>query len=270
MELAGKVAVVTGGASGIGRALAVRFAQEGAAGVVIGARDLVAAERVVSEIGDRAIAVACDVRDREQVAGLIAAADRFGPVDLFCANAGVGPAARGLAAGSGEWDAALDVNVRAHVVAAELLVPQWLQRGGGYFLSTASAAGLTTQIGSATYAVSKHAAVAFAEWLSVSYGDRGIVVSCLCPMGVDTGMLDAGAKDASGASPSSRIVTGAGSILQPEDVAQAVVEAIRENRFLVLPHPEVLTFFQRKASDYERWLSGMRRLQDSLRDTGPK
>src|SRR3954451_18487939 len=181
MELARKVVVVTGGATGIGRALAIRFAQEGAAGVVIGGRDLVAAERVATEIGERAIAVACDVRDREQVAGLIAAADRFGPVDLFCANAGVGPAARGLAATSDEWDNSLDVNVRAHVVAAELLVPAWLQRGGGYFLATASAAGLTTQIGSATYAVSKHAAIAFAEWLSVSYGDRGIGVSCLCP-----------------------------------------------------------------------------------------
>jgi NAD(P)-dependent dehydrogenase (short-subunit alcohol dehydrogenase family) len=152
------------------------------------------------------------------------------------------------------------VNLRAHVVAARLLLPGWLQRGEGYFVSIASAAGLLTQIGSAPYAVSKHAAVAFAEWLSVTYGDRGVRVSCVCPMGVRTPMLEpgqAGALDELG----SRVVRNAAPVVEPEEVADIVVDAIDEERFLVLPHPEVLTFFQRKASDYDRWLAGMRRLQ---------
>jgi NAD(P)-dependent dehydrogenase (short-subunit alcohol dehydrogenase family) len=149
--------------------------------------------------------------------------------------------------------------VRAHIVAARLLVPGWLERGGGCFVVTASAAGLLTQIGVAPYAVTKHAAVAFAEWLSVTYGDRGIHVACVCPMGVATPMLEAGMGTAAAAS-----VRGSGDVLAPDDVAAAVVDGLAAERFLILPHPEVLEFFRRKASDYDRWLAGMQRLRRSL------
>ena len=193
------------------------------------------------------------------VGALIEAAEAaFGPVALFCANAGVAIGAE-LEPDDAVWDRALDVNVRAHVVAARQLVPRWLERGGGYFLATASAAGLLTQIGSAPYAVTKHAAVAFAEWLSVTYGDRGIGVSCLCPMGVNTAMLNGGDDDRR-----ARGHDGAARVLEPEQVAAAALDAIAAERFLVLPHPEVLEFFRRKASDYDRWLAGMRRLQGRL------
>jgi NAD(P)-dependent dehydrogenase (short-subunit alcohol dehydrogenase family) len=263
MELNGKVAVVTGAASGIGRAMAWRFADDGAQGVVVADLDGEGAEKVAAEIGDRAIAVACDVADDLQVEALITRAEEaFGPVDLFCANAGV---AVGLGLGETieEWDLAFGVNIRAHISAAKALLPAWLERGEGYFLTTASAAGLLTQIGSAPYAVTKHAAVAFAEWLSVTYGDRGVRVSCLCPMGVNTAMLNAGAPT-DDAPMATDVVRAAGDVLEPEQVADIVVEALREERFLVLPHPEVLTFFQRKASDYDRWLAGMRRLQATV------
>jgi NAD(P)-dependent dehydrogenase (short-subunit alcohol dehydrogenase family) len=252
MNLSDKVAVVTGGASGIGRALARRFADEGAGGVVVADLDGAGAQEVADEIGG--LGVACDVAVEAQVVDLVArAASAFGPVDLFCANAGVA-VGTDEAAPDAEWDLALAVNVKAHVYAARALLPAWLERREGYFLATASAAGLLTQIGSAPYAVSKHAAVAFAEWLSVTYGDRGIRVSCLCPMGVRTAMT-------AGDGLATDIVATAGTMLEPEEVAAAVVEGLRAERFLILPHPEVQTFFARKADDYDRWLAGMRRLQ---------
>jgi NAD(P)-dependent dehydrogenase (short-subunit alcohol dehydrogenase family) len=252
MNLSDKVVVVTGGASGIGQALARRFADEGARGVVVADVDGDGAQDVADEIGG--LGVACDVAVEAQVADLVArAASAFGPVDLFCANAGVA-VGTDEAAPDAEWDLALAVNVKAHVYAARALLPAWLDRGEGYFLATASAAGLLTQIGSAPYAVSKHAAVAFAEWLSVTYGDRGVRVSCLCPMGVKTAMT-------AGDGLATDIVATAGTMLEPEEVAAAVVEGLRSERFLILPHPEVRTFFARKADDYDRWLSGMRRLQ---------
>jgi NAD(P)-dependent dehydrogenase (short-subunit alcohol dehydrogenase family) len=254
MELTDRVAVVTGGASGIGRALARRFAEEGARGVVVADLDGEGAKTVAAAIGDRALAVGCDVAIAEEVASLVARTEEaFGPVDLFCANAGVG-IGTDLDTPAALWDRAFAVNVRAHVHAAQALLPGWLARGEGYFLATASAAGLLTQIGSAPYAVTKHAAVAFAEWLSVTYGDRGLRVSCLCPMGVRTPMT-------AGDQLPANVVAAAGAMLEPEEVADAVVDGLRTERFLILPHPEVLTFFRRKADDYDRWLAGMRRLQ---------
>src|SRR4051812_40816600 len=254
MDVAGKVVVVTGGASGIGRALVYRFADEGAKGIVVADLDQEGATDVATDL-DNAIAVGCDVGDPAHADVLISAAEQsFGPVDLFCANAGV---AVGVdLASPADWDLAINVNVRAHIAAAQRLIPGWLERKSGYFLATASAAGIASQIGSAPYAVTKHAAVAFAEWLSITYGERGVGVSCLCPMGVATAMLDQG-----GDRLGFRVVAAAAEILAPEDVAGAVVEGLRAETFLILPHPEVLEFLRRKAADYDRWLGGMRRLQ---------
>jgi NAD(P)-dependent dehydrogenase (short-subunit alcohol dehydrogenase family) len=261
VEVRDRVAVVTGGASGIGRALARRLAEEGARGVAVADLNGPGAEAVAAEIGERAFGMRCDVADDAQVNELIdRATDELGPVDLFCANAGVGTGAL-LDAPDEVWDLAFGVNVRAHVLAARRLVPEWVERGEGYFLTTASAAGLLTQIGDAPYSVTKHAAVGFAEWLSVTYGDRGVRVSCLCPMGVNTAMLqgglDLGGEEGVGA----RVVAAAGDVLEPEQVADAVVDALRAETFLILPHAEVLEFLRRKGADYDRWLAGMRRLQ---------
>jgi NAD(P)-dependent dehydrogenase (short-subunit alcohol dehydrogenase family) len=264
MELAGKVAVVTGAQRGIGRALALRAAAEGAAAVVAADLDAEGAQRTAREIetaGGRGLGIGADVSKEEDVDGLISRAEKaFGPVDVFFANAGVGVGTDPIETDDATWDLVFGVNVRAHVLAARRLLPGWLERGEGCFVTTASAAGLLTSIGSAPYAVTKHAALAFAEWLSVTYGDRGIQVACLCPMGVNTAMLEAGGES----NVTNATVKATGPVLEPEEVAAAVVEALREERFLVLPHPEVLTFFQRKAGDYDRWLAGMRRLQRSV------
>ena len=254
MRLAGRTVVVTGAAGGIGRALALRCAAEGAR-VAVTDIQADALERVGDSLGAGHVVVAADVSDSEAVSGLIDRVEsELGPVEVFFANAGVAIGEDPVGTPDAVWDQAFAVNIRAHVLAARRLLPGWLDRGEGYFVATASAAGLLTQIGSAPYAVTKHAAVAFAEWLSVTYGDRGVRVSCLCPMGVRTAML---AGDGLG----ERVVRSAGAVLEPEDVAGAVVAAIDREQFLILPHPEVLTFFQRKALDYERWLAGMRRLQ---------
>ncbi|WP_210493112.1 SDR family oxidoreductase [Patulibacter sp. SYSU D01012] len=266
LDPAGAVAVVTGGASGIGRALAARLIAEGARGVVVADLDGAGAARVADELGAAARGVACDAARQDDVAAALALAEEaFGPVDLFCANAGV-------AVGTDEqdddavWDLALDVNVRAHVLAARLLVPGWLARGRGCFLATASAAGLLTQVGSAPYAVSKHAAVAFAEWLAVTYGDRGIQVACLCPMGVDTPLLSGGFAD--GGSVAADAVRTSGAVLTPDAVARVALDGLRAGRFLLLPHPEVATFERHRTADRDRWLAGMRRLQRGLRTDG--
>jgi NAD(P)-dependent dehydrogenase (short-subunit alcohol dehydrogenase family) len=247
----GRTAVVTGGASGIGRALAEALAAAGAK--VVGAdRDDGGARRVASAAGG--LAVGCDVsRDDEVLALVDRAEEAFGPVALFCANAGT---ATGAGLGTvDEWEAALGVNLLAHVAAARVLVPRWLERGEGWFLATASAAGLLSQIGSAPYSATKHAAVAFAEWLAITYGDRGIGVSCLCPMGVDTPLLDGAPAHAAA------VVRAAGEVLSPEQVAAATLDGLRDGRFLILPHPEVAEFARQRAGDHERWLTGMRRLQ---------
>jgi NAD(P)-dependent dehydrogenase (short-subunit alcohol dehydrogenase family) len=268
MEPRGSVAVVTGAAGGIGRALAHALADAGARGVVVADLDGDGARAVAGEISARrpgaALAVACDVSSAPENARLVAAAEEaFGPVDLFCANAGVAPAG-GADAPLETWELALGVNVLAHVHAARALLPGWLERGSGHFLATASAAGLLTQIGSAPYAVTKHAAVAFAEWLSVTHGDAGVGVSCLCPMWVNTAMLHGGGED------QDRLVAAqAGAVLEPEQVAAEALQAVREGRFLILPHPEVLEFFRRRAADPDRWLAGMRRLQRQATAAGP-
>ncbi|MCU1648418.1 MAG: 3-oxoacyl-[acyl-carrier-protein] reductase [Nocardia sp.] len=268
MQVAGKIAVVTGGGGGIGGALAARLVRDGAR-VVVADLDAEAAAGVVAAIGEdhpgAAVAMGADVSDAAQIEALIARAEsEFGPVDLYFANAGVaGPV--GLGDDDKDWVTTIDVNLQAHVRAARLLVPGWLDRGEGYFISTASAAGLLTQIGSAAYSVTKHAAVGFAEWLSVTYGDRGIRVSCLCPMGVETKLLRAGENsgDAIGEA-ATRAVTSAGAVLTPEAVAEVVMAALDDERFLILPHPEVLDMYRHKGADYDRWLSGMRRYQRQL------
>lgn len=268
MNPAGKVAIVTGGGGGIGGALAARLADAGAR-VVVADLDAAAAGVVAARIDadhpGAALAVGADVSDRGAIDALIdAAARRFGPVDMYFANAGV-TGGSGLGVDDEAWDRALDVNLRAHVRAAQQLVPGWVERGSGYFVSTASAAGLLTQIGSATYAVSKHAAVGFAEWLSITYGDKGIRVSCLCPMGVDTPLLREGfaSGDPLGKAATAAVTT-AGRVLEPEDVAQCVLAAIEAEQFLILPHQEVLEMYRHKGADYDRWLRGMRRYQAVL------
>jgi NAD(P)-dependent dehydrogenase (short-subunit alcohol dehydrogenase family) len=264
VEVARKVAIVTGGGGGIGSALAERLAAEGAK-VVVTDLDGTGPESIVRRINAEhrgaALALQADASDDAQIASVIDVAERtFGPVDLYFANAGVA-AGDELEPDETVWDLAFDVNVRAHIRATRRLIPGWIERGEGYFVSTASAAGLLTQIGSAPYSVTKHAAVGFAEWLSVTYGDRGVRVSCLCPMGVNTKLLtDDGALSATAA----RAVTTAGSVLEPSEVAECVLAAMEAEQFLILPHPEVLEMYRHKGADYDRWIRGMRRYQASL------
>jgi NAD(P)-dependent dehydrogenase (short-subunit alcohol dehydrogenase family) len=263
MELAGRVTVVTGGASGIGQAMCRRFAAEGAS-VVVADIDAPGAAAVAQDIGG--LAVPCDVSVEADVAALVdTTLLSFDRIDLFCANAGIlwgsrpddpagiiGPDAPDVA-----WERIWRVNVMAHVYAARAVVPRMLDQGGGHLLVTASAAGLLTLLGNAPYSVTKHAAVALAEWLAITYGDQGLRVSCLCPQLVRTDML-AGATAAT-----KERGLGDLDVLEPEAVADAVVHGLREEQFLILPHPDVAEFFRRKAADYDRWLAGMRRLAGS-------
>lgn len=265
MQLDGRNVVVTGAASGIGRALARRFHAEGAR-VVASDRDEAGLTAVVAELGERransAYAVPVDVATESGNRHLVETAENvLGPIDLFFANAGVA-VGTDVDTPEADWELAFDVNVHAHRWAAKYLLPGWLARGDGYFCSTASAAGLLSQIGSAPYSLTKHAAVAFAEWMSITYGGRGLRVSCLCPQGVNTNMLNAGAATpGSVATPGADVVRAAGEVLEPEDVAEVAVAVIAAETFLILPHPEVLTYLQRKTGDYDRWLAGMRKLQ---------
>lgn len=255
MEIRDSVVVVTGGGGGIGAALARRFAAEGASAVVVSDRNAAAAESVAAGIG--AIADSADVTDEAAVAALAARVEeRFGRIDLFCSNAGISTGL-GIDAPAEVWRQAFDVHVMAHVYAARAVLPGMLERGHGYLLNTASAAGLLTAPGDAPYTVTKHAAVAFGEWLSVHYRDQGIGVSVLCPLGVATPMLMGPLADGN---PAARAVAASGEIITPEQVADAVVAGIAAERFLILPHPEVGTFWAQKASDPERWLAGLRRM----------
>ena len=255
MELAGKVCVVTGAAGGIGLALAQRFAAEGAAGVVLCDLD---ADRLQAAAEGVGVAVAGDVTAEATHQRLVATAEeRFGAVDLYCSNAGIGGA--NIDDPLEQWDAIWRVNTLAHVLAARAVLPSMLDRGAGYLLQTASAAGLLVNLGDAAYTATKHAAVGLAEWLQATYLHRGIRVSCLCPMGVDTDMLRRATEGVSG-----NVVTGAGNVLSPEAVASHVVDALRDDRFLVLPHPEVADFLRRKVDDPDGWLAAMNRVQQRL------
>jgi NAD(P)-dependent dehydrogenase (short-subunit alcohol dehydrogenase family) len=254
MHLSDKVIVVTGGGNGIGRALCRRFAAERAKAVVVADVNGDAARSVAAEIGGTAIDA--DVSREADVARLVEETiARHGAIDLFCSNAGI--AVNGdETTPDAEWARCWDVNVMAHVYAARAVLPGMLARGAGYLLQTVSAAGLLTHPQSATYAVTKHASLAFAEWLSIAYGDRGITVSALCPQGVRTDMLRRAELEGR-----SFLMDTA---LEPEQVADEVVKGIADERFLILPHPEVAEFFRRKVTDYDRWLRGMRRLRNSV------
>ena len=252
MQLKDKVAVVTGGASGIGTALCRRFAKEGARGVIVADINAEGAAKVAEEVGG--LAVTADVGVEQDVIRIVdEAVDRFGQIDLFCSNAGIAFPDNGTAASApnDQWQKIWEVNVMAHVYAARAVLPAMIDRGEGYLLNTASAAGLLSQIGSATYAVTKHAAVAFAESLAITHGDDGIKVPVLCPQAVQTPMLGS----------SSTSVAGIDGIILPEELADAVIEGLADETFLILPHPVVLKYMQRKTGDYDRWLKGMRRLR---------
>ncbi|UXA14911.1 SDR family oxidoreductase [Mycobacterium sp. SMC-8] len=267
MDLHGRTAIVTGGASGIGAAIASELARNGVS-VVVGDLDEAGAHATASTIrdaGGAAVALRADAADAVDIEGLITLAAReFTPVDIYVANAGI-IGKTGLGTES-DWDAILDVNLRAHIRAARLVVPHWQSRGSGHFVSVASAAGLLTQLGAAGYAVSKHAAVGFAEWLAITYGDDGIGVSCVCPLGVETPLLQAvrSTEDPDARLGASSIEHSAG-VISAADVASVTVEAVRDGRFLVLPHAELLEMYRHKGGDYDRWISGMRRYQRTLR-----
>ena len=281
MELAGAVAVVTGAASGIGRSLARALALDAGAVVVAADIDGDGAAAVADEISAESAVVAdeisaesaaggpvgfgagIDVADEAAVVALIERVEeRLGPIELWCGNAGIS-AMGGVERPNEEWNRLWDVNLMAHVIACRHLVPRWVERGSGHLLVTASAAGLLTGLGTASYAVTKHAAVALAEWIAITHGDDGVRVSCLCPQGVRTPMTE------------SDWMLGVAQVrelglMAPEEVAAEVIEALQQDRFLILPHPEVATYEQRRAGDRQRWLSGMRRMQRSLLGTpGP-
>ena len=263
MKFDGAVTVVTGAAGGIGSALGERFHDAGAT-VVLSDRAGTNVEAIAAALNAKrpgsAFAVVADVSKESENERLVTEARRLaGRIDLFFANAGVAMGTD-LSASESEWNTSFDVNVHSHRWAAKYLMPEWLAAGKGYFASTASAAGVLAQIGSAPYSVTKHAAVAFAEWLSITYGARGISVSCLCPQGVNTAMLR-GADRPNGEPTESNVVRAVGAVLEPADVADFVHDAIVEERFFILPHPEVGEYMKIKATEHARWLGGMRKLQ---------
>jgi NAD(P)-dependent dehydrogenase (short-subunit alcohol dehydrogenase family) len=252
MQVSGKIIAITGAGKGIGRSLALRFAKEGARHIALADLDDAAVQAVAKEIGGLGMRV--DVAVETELAGFIEGVEqRCGPIDLFCSNAGIARGG-GLDTSNEIWHQVMDVNLMAHVYAARILVPRMIERGGGYFLNTASAAGLLAQIGNLTYSVSKHAAVAFAEWLSITHGHQGIKVSILCPQAVRTDMI-------AGSEGGSASVDG---IIEPDEVADAVIRGLAEEKTLILPHPIVAEYVNRRAQDRDRWIAGMRKLQKRL------
>ena len=253
MKIVGKTVVVTGGASGIGRALVTKFKQEGAANIVVADINADELNEFTTEVGAKAFL--CDVSQEEQVKELVAFTEKdFGQIDLFCGNAGI-IYKGGVETANDKWEKIWQVNVMAHVYATRHALPKMIERGDGYFLITASAAGLLSQVGSATYSVTKHAALALAEWLLITHGAQGIKVSALCPQAVESKMT---APSKNGG------VAGLDGMLKAESVADTVVKALDEERFMILPHPEVEKYFQNKANDYQRWIRGMQRLQEQF------
>jgi NAD(P)-dependent dehydrogenase (short-subunit alcohol dehydrogenase family) len=274
MDITKRVAVVTGGASGIGRSICLALAAAGAGGVAVADIDGPGAAKVAAEIeaaGHRAVAVPTDVATESDVQALVAATEReLGPVDLFFSNAGI-LVAGGVEVPDEAWSRIWAINVHSHVYAARALLPGMLARGRGYLIITASAAGLLSQLGSAPYAVTKHAAVALAEWLSITYGEQGLVVSCLCPQAVTSNLAATSRRElGEDAWPAEIGATGGSAqaavdgVLEPEAVADIVLAAVLAEQFLILPHPDVATYERRRADDRERWLRGMRRMQARL------
>ncbi|HEY4311825.1 MAG TPA: SDR family oxidoreductase [Pirellulales bacterium] len=254
MQIKDQVVVVTGGAHGIGRAMCLRFAREGAKGIVVADLDEAAAREVAKEING--LAVQTDVSKPNDLVALVGRAiEKFGPIDLFCSNAGI-ETGGGIDAPLDAWERIWQVNVMAHVYGARAVLPGMIARGSGYLLQTASAAGLLTQMSSAPYSTTKHASVGLADWLAITYRDVGIKVSCLCPLGVRTNMLMSTDDPIA-------VFLREGAI-DAEQVAEAVVQGLATEKFLILPHPEVAEYFRRKADDYDRWLRGMIRLRASL------
>jgi NAD(P)-dependent dehydrogenase (short-subunit alcohol dehydrogenase family) len=254
MEVADRVVVVTGGARGIGRALARKFAAAGAEAVIVADVDAEGAWTVAREIGG--MAIKCDVSREGEVADLVnKTLTARGRIDIYCSNAGIGVGG-GPEASTSDWQRIWDINLMSHVFAARHVLPGMLDRNEGYLLGTVSAAGLLNHMFAAPYGVTKAAALSFFEWLAIAHGDAGIRVSCLCPQGVKTEMLAAEKRVGL-----DFLTAGA---LEPEQVADIVVEGLRSERFLILPHPEVAEYFNRKAQDYDRWLKGMRRLRANI------
>jgi NAD(P)-dependent dehydrogenase (short-subunit alcohol dehydrogenase family) len=256
MNIEGKVIVVTGGAGGIGAALCRRFAEQNAKAVVVADVDEDAASALARQIN--AVAIRCDVAVEQDITALVRQTEaRCGPIDVFCSNAGI-IVMGGIEVSPRDWQRMWDINVMAHVHAAKAVVPGMMARGGGWFVCTASAAGLLSQIGSMPYAVTKHAAVGFAESLAITYGDKGIKVALVCPQAVATAMTRRGGG-----------VAALDGMIEPGQVAQDVITALSEERFLVLPHPQVKDYMQRKTSDYDRWITGMQRLKTRFETCQP-
>lgn len=258
MQLEGTIVVVTGAGSGIGKALVKKFISEGAKAVVAVDINAETSLQTASELG--CIAMSADVAKEDDIIRIIEDTEKeIGPIDLFCSNAGIA-IGESEQASNKEWQAIWEINVMSHVYAARHLVPRMIKRGGGYFLNTASAAGLLNQIGGAAYGTSKHAAVGFGEWLAMTYAHQGIKVSLLCPQAVRTAMTanaeDHGTKAAAG-----------DGMMEPDQLADIVVEHLERDAFLILTHPEVKTYMKRKSSDYDRWISGMNRLQQTLAES---